>query len=78
MISKSLPSRFILLYHTFKKCMRMETDNKRRESTKIVMFKYFVEKPKLFCRIGQFLEVCPISKQRWFFIQLYCFRHLYL
>ncbi|VXB51322.1 conserved hypothetical protein [Bacillus mycoides] len=38
----------------------------------------FVEKPKLFRRTGQLLEVCPISKKRRVFIQLYCSHHFYL
>lgn len=78
MISKSLPSRFILLYHTFKKYMRMETDNNRRNLQKMLCLNIFVEKPKLFRRTGQLLEVCPISKKRRVFIQLYCSHHFYL
>lgn len=35
----------------------------------------FVEKPKLFRRTGQLLEVYPISKKRRVFIQLYCSHH---
>ncbi len=27
----------------------------------------FVEKPKLFWRIGQFVKVCPISKKKGFY-----------
>ena len=47
-----------------------ETDNNGGNLQKLLCLNIFVEKPKLFWRIGQFL-VCPISKKRRVSIQLY-------
>ena len=77
MISKSLPSRFILLYHTFKNVCGWKPTINGGNLQKLLCLNIFVEKPKLFWRIGQFL-VCPISKKRRVSIQLYFYHHFYL
>ena len=77
MISKSLPSRFILLYHTFKNVCGWKPTITGGNLQKLLCLNIFVEKPKLCWRIGQFLTVCPISKKNGLY-SVVSFSSLYL